>query len=230
MPDSEFGSLGERLLHAGIAPRHVHRLLDELTTHYALLVEEETGRSQTLEAARSLARARLGTDDEIVARACQQRMLRSWGARWPLVCAIAPLVGLAGSAVLLTASLAAVFSVTGPPGDTGSWLRRGTMLLGWTMMYGLPLAWAYSLASYSVSRRLRWRWPLTGLALAAAAGALTNFSVVWPGPGVRGALSAGVGWSAHHASSFATRSLLTFAFGIALYLLLRARLEQPRTA
>ena len=230
MPDSEFGSLGERLLRAGIAPRHARRLLDELTTHYALLVEEETDLGQPLEAARSCARIRLGTDDEILARASQQAMLRSWGARWPLVCVIVPLVALAGSGVLLIAALAAVFSTLGPPGEPEGWLRGATMLVGWTMMYGLPLLWAYILARYSVSRRLRWRWPLTGLALAAAGGALTNFRVIWPGRGVRGALSAGVGWIPDHALSFVTRSLVTLAFGMALYVLLRARLGQRTTA
>lgn len=229
MPDSEFGSLGERLLRVGVAPRHVRRLLDELAAHYALLVEEETDRGQPPELARSLARTRLGTDAEIVARASEQPMLRSWGARLPLLCAIAPLLGLAGSAVLLIASLVAVFAVAAPPGEPKDWLRGGTMLVGWTMMYGLPLLWAYILARYSVSRRLGWRWPLTGLTLAAAGGAVTNFSVNWAGPGVRGALSAGVGWSPGHALSFAARSLVTVAFGVALYLLFRARLGQ-RTA
>lgn len=230
MPETEFGSLRERLLRAGIAPRHVRRLLDELTTHYALLVEEETDRGQPLEAARGLARARLGTDDAIVERAFEQPMLRSWGSRWPLVCGIAPLLGLAGSAVLLMATLVAVFSGVAPPREPDRWLRVGTMLVGWTLMYGLPLLWASMLARYSVNRRLRWRWPLAGLTLAAAGGALTNFGVTWPAPGVRGALSAGVGWSAGHASSFAARSLLTVAFGLALYLLLRARLGQHKTA
>ena len=40
MPEGEFRSLGERLLSAGIAPRHVRRLVMELASHHKSLVEE----------------------------------------------------------------------------------------------------------------------------------------------------------------------------------------------
>jgi len=228
MRDDNFSTLGERLLRAGIAPRHVRRLLDELAAHHALLIEEETGRGQPPDTARSLARERLGTDDEIVARARAQVALRSWGARWPLACAIAPFLGMVGSAVLLMASLVLLCSLAAAGGDAGTWLRRGTQFTGWIMMYGLPLVWVYVLARYSVSRRLRWGWPLAGLILTAAAGAGTTFEVVWPHPGVRGQLSGGIGLCLDGALIFVTRALATLIAGVALYALIRARSE-PRT-
>jgi len=229
MPDSDFGSLAERLLRAGIAPAHARRLVAELETHYASLVEEELARGEPLLAARIAARTRLGSDEDIVSQARKQPSLRSWGARWPLaVCALAPALGSLASAAFLVAALATAFQLKGPHGDPGLWARNGTMLLGWSMMYGLPLVWAGMLVRYSVTRRLGWRWPVTGLFLTAASGALTNFSITWPGPGVRGALSAGVGWSSESGASLGIRCLVTVALGVAFYRLMRDRPE-PRT-
>ncbi len=63
MPEREFASLKERLLRGGVAPRQVERLLLELKTHAAALLDDEIARGQPLEAARALARNRLGSDD-----------------------------------------------------------------------------------------------------------------------------------------------------------------------
>lgn len=243
MPEMDLRPLGERMLRAGIAPRHVRRLLAELETHYAALVEEELALGQPPAAARSAARARLGSDDDIVNKTREQPSLRSWGARWPLaICGAAPVLGLLASAVLLMLALVAVFSVASPSGTPAPWFRGGTMLVGWSMLYGLPLAWAYAVARYGVARRLPWRWVLIGLILTASAGALTNFAVNWPHPGIQGAgvrgqLSAGFGLAGagpaatwYPAAISATRWLITFVLGLALYVLLRRRLERSVTA
>lgn len=230
MPESNFGSLGERLLRAGIAPAHVRRLVAELELHYASLVEEELASGQPLAAARSAAHRRLGTDDDIVARTCEQTSLRSWGARWPLaICGLAPLLGLIASAALLVASLVMVVSLAGTRSDPGSWMTGGATLIGWSMMYGLPLLWACLLVRYAITRRLSPLWALTGLFLTAACGAMTNFTAAWPHAGAGGQLSAGFGWTAQGAMSAGIRCVITFALGISLYRLMRARLER-RTA
>lgn len=224
MPESNFGSLGERLLRAGVAPRHVRRLVAELETHYASLVEEESARGQPLALARGTARARLGTDDEIVSKTREQSSLRSWGARWPLaIYAVAPVLGVLGSAALMMIALVAALSLATPQSPPAPWLRIATALAGWLLMYGVPLTWAAVLAHYSVARRLSWHWVVTGLLLTAAAGALTNFSVTWPGPGIRGALSGGVGWRSDSAVSSGIRWLVTLTAGLAVYLLIRPR-------
>lgn len=231
MPDSDFGSLAERLLRAGIAPAHARRLVAELETHYASLLEEELARGEPLAAARITARTRLGSDQDIVSKAREQPALRSWGARWPLaVCGLAPALASLASAAFLVAALTAAFQLKALHGDPGLWARDGTMLLGWSAMYGLPLVWAAALVRYSITRRLGWPWPVTGLVLIAACGALTNFSITWPGPGVRGALSAGVGWTSGSGASLAMRCLLTVGLGLAVYWLMRDRLERRTTA
>jgi hypothetical protein len=58
MPDNSFVVLREELLRAGVAPRHVRRLLMELQVHYELLVDEElTCGNTVLAAARAAARS-----------------------------------------------------------------------------------------------------------------------------------------------------------------------------
>ena len=234
MPEGEFRSLGERLLSAGIAPRHVRRLVMELASHHESLVEEEVGRGQPIEVARSVARDRLGTDDEIVRKVLEQPGLRSWGARWPLtICGLAPLLGLAASAVAILATLAAAFEITnrlhtGGATDTsgiGPWVRYGTEGIGWLIMYGLPVLCSLALAQYAATRRLRRFWPITGFVMTAALGAATNVTVIWPGPGVRGLLSGGLGFSTSWdaMTTFGTRWLSTLILAIGVYYLMGQR-------
>jgi len=60
-----FHELRERLLHAGVAPRHVRRYLTELTDHLADLTAEEERAGRTLTDAESAASARLGRLDAV---------------------------------------------------------------------------------------------------------------------------------------------------------------------
>lgn len=234
MPDDEFRSLEERLLSAGIAPRHVRRLVMELASHHESLFEEEVVRGQPVELARSVARDRLGTDDEIARKVLEQPGLRSWGARWPLtICGLAPPLGLAASAVAILATLAAGFEInnhlhTGWATDTSGiamWLRHGTEGIGWLIMYGLPLLWSVALAQYATTRRLRRFWPITGFVMTAALGAATNVTVFWPGPGARGLLSGGLGFSTSWdaMTTFGTRWLITLILAIGVYCLMGQR-------
>ena len=234
MSEDKFRSLGERLLSAGVAPRHVRRLLMELASHYQSLVEEEMARGQPVELARSVARDRLGTDDDIARKVLEEPGLRSWGARWPLtICGLAPLLGLAASAVAILATLAAAFEITNrlhtawatDTSDIALWMRHGTEGIGWLIMYGLPVLWSWALAQYAATRRLRSLWPLTGFAMTAALGAATNVTVIWPGPGVRGLLSGGLGFSTSWdaLTRFGTRSLITLMLAIGVYYLMGSR-------
>ena len=234
MSEDEFRSLGERLLSAGIAPRHVRRLVMELASHHESLVEEAVGRGQPIELARSVARDRLGTDDEIARKVLEQPGLRSWGARWPLtICGLAPLLGLAASAVAILATLAAAFEIdnhlhTGWATDTSGiakWVRHGTEGIGWLIMYGLPVLWSLALAQYAATRRLRRFWPIAGFVMTAALGAATNATVIWPAPGVRGLLSGGLGFSTSwdFMTTFGTRWLITLILAIGVYYVMAQR-------
>jgi hypothetical protein len=194
MPENEFASLKERLLRGGIAPRQVERLLLELRTHAAALLDEEMARGQPVEVAQAVARGRLGSDDEIVRKALEQPALKSWGARWPVVvCALLPPVGLLALSVGTLSALVSVVAV-GQHLSQASW-ERGVSLIAWLVLYGFPILCSFLLVRYTVTRRLGLAWPLIGLLLTAALGAWTTFTVAWPQTGVQGRLSAGVGFS-----------------------------------
>lgn len=60
-----FNELRERLLRAGVAPRHVRRYLRELSDHLADLTAEEVSAGRSGTNADSAALARLGGTDEL---------------------------------------------------------------------------------------------------------------------------------------------------------------------
>jgi len=78
-----FDRLGERLLTAGIAPRHVRRYLTELNEHLDDLRTEEKGAGHDPEIANARALARLGTADDLAAAMAGRPEFRSWAAREP---------------------------------------------------------------------------------------------------------------------------------------------------
>jgi hypothetical protein len=239
MPETIFLPLARQLLRAGIAPRHVRRLCSELQGHYDLLVQEEVARGTDASAARALARQRLGSDADIVRTAREQPGLRSWGMRAPILTGVlVPALAFAACVPVVVVLFVALVSLANRLTGSSAGLSRLTTVFGvgaaaampWFVLYGLPLAWAGWLAYYTASRHLRWRWSAVGLALTAALGAVTNFEVSWPRPGVHGQLSGGVGFSteATKLGHFGGRWLLTCLLGVALYLLF-VRLTRVRT-
>ena len=91
-----FPELRERLLRAGIAPRHVRRYLAELSDHLADLTAEEQRRSLPPAEARSTALHRLGTPDTLADAMIAQPRLHSLSARAPwAVFTLTPLLLLA---------------------------------------------------------------------------------------------------------------------------------------
>jgi hypothetical protein len=78
-----FHDLRERLLRAGVAPRHVHRYLTELAEHFEDLREEEerSGRSRADAEARAL--ARLGEIHALSWAMLEKRRFQSWSACAP---------------------------------------------------------------------------------------------------------------------------------------------------
>ena len=75
--------LHERLLQAGVAPRHVWRYLNELMDHLADLTAEEEGRGRCRREAEEVALVRLGSVDELAQAMLKRRQFQSWCARAP---------------------------------------------------------------------------------------------------------------------------------------------------
>lgn len=228
MPENGFASLKERLLRGGIAPKQVERLLLELKTHAAALLDEEIARGQTVEVAQAVARNRLGSDDEIVRKALEHSALKSWGARWPfVVCALLPPLGLlalsAGTIGALVSVLAIGQHLNHAWLQDGVWPYEATMLIAWLVLYGVPLLCSFLLVRYTVTRRLALAWPLVGLLLTTALGAWTTFTVAWPQAGAQGHLSGGVGFSTDWVAlmRFGLRWVTTLVAAFGLYVFMR---------
>jgi hypothetical protein len=81
--EKQFRELRDRLLRAGIAPRHVRRYMRELKDHLADLKVEEERAAHDRSVAEQKALARLGTSDDLVQAMITQRQFRSWSTRAP---------------------------------------------------------------------------------------------------------------------------------------------------
>jgi hypothetical protein len=96
MPQPCFDHLSERLLHAGIAPRHVRRYARELSDHFDDLVREEIAGGSARMPAEARAVSRLGHDDDLADAMLARPELRSLTARYPwAVFGLGPVVLLA---------------------------------------------------------------------------------------------------------------------------------------
>src|SRR5580765_2656323 len=94
----QFHELRERLLRAGVAPRHVRRYIAELADHFADLREEEERAGRSREDAKSAAMARIGEPDDLVKAVTGQRHFQSWCGRVPWATfGLAPLLILAAA-------------------------------------------------------------------------------------------------------------------------------------
>ncbi|MBV9481289.1 MAG: hypothetical protein JO249_11125 [Acidobacteria bacterium] len=93
-----FHELRERLLRAGVAPRHIRRYLGELADHLADLTSEEERAGRSPQDAKSAALARLGTLDDLARAMIAKREFRSWCARAPwAIFGVVPLLLLAAA-------------------------------------------------------------------------------------------------------------------------------------
>jgi hypothetical protein len=93
-----FRELRERLLHAGVAPRHVRRYITELDDHLADLRAEEERAGRGAQDAAAAALVRLGGTEELARAMLERPQLRSWCSRAPWVAVgVAPLTALAGA-------------------------------------------------------------------------------------------------------------------------------------
>jgi hypothetical protein len=98
--DLQYQRLSERLLQAGIAPRHVCRTVRELSDHFDDLVREEIAGGAARELAETRALSRLGSEEDLTQAMLSRPELRSLTARFPwAVFGLGPIVLVALSVV-----------------------------------------------------------------------------------------------------------------------------------
>ena len=195
MLQSRFSRLSERLLQAGIAPRHVRRYTRELFDHFDDLVREETAGGAARELAETRALARLGDDDTLAEAMLSRPELRSLTARYPwAVFGLGPVVLLAATVAgalylelwLLNHSGGVFTYLTAlPPGPATARLATQIYTVYNTLaVYGAPLLFAWLFYRLGSRQRMRPAWIMTGVALICVLGGFQN--LVFYDTGCRG--------------------------------------------
>ena len=178
-----FPELRERLLRAGIAPRHVRRYLAELTDHLADLTTEEQARGLSPAAAHAAALARLGTPDTLTQAALTQPNARSLTARAPwAVFSLTPLALLAALWLFSLCLLRLGWQIFLPQATTP--FGHGPVpffdpqniyfQLNRSLYLGAPILVGWSMLLIATRQRLNALWPILSLAILAILAATSH--------------------------------------------------------
>ncbi|MGH9528958.1 MAG: permease prefix domain 1-containing protein, partial [Terriglobales bacterium] len=177
-----FRELRERLLRAGVAPRHVRRYLNELADHFDDLTAEEERGGSSREDAESAALSRLGGIDALAKAMIEQRRfqssLRAWCVRAPwAMFGLAPLCLLAVAYVIACLILWFGWKIFLPGSDTpfvrinGLGTREELAIfyfqLGRLFYFAAPLLIGWGIEVVAARQRLKAVWPTAGLVLIA---------------------------------------------------------------
>lgn len=180
---NSFNELRERLLRAGVAPRHVRRYLNELTDHLADLRAEEERAGRNRADAESAAMMRLGRMDDLAQAMIEQRQFRSWCVRAPwAMFGLVPLCLLAGAYLIACVYLWCGWKIFLPGADTPFGASTGPIYgleniyfqAGKFYYFGAPVLVGWAIGILAVRQRLRMVWPIVGLVLIAGMGATTQ--------------------------------------------------------
>jgi hypothetical protein len=196
MPQPRFDKLSERLLRAGIAPRHVRRYVGELRDHFDDLVREEIDGGATRDGAAAKALSRLGNNDDLVQAMLVRPGVRSMTARFPLVVfGFGPLlllfVSIVGAALIdigvldLTGVLAKMLGAQ-PHRLPPAWFTLMIATWNTTTAYGAPLAVAALIYFIGKRQHMSSTWIVAGIAIACIIGGFQNLS--WYDTGTKGEL------------------------------------------
>ena len=171
-----FNELRERLLRAGVAPRHVRRYLTELADHWTDLTGEEERAGRSRADAESAALVRLGGIDDLARAMIEQRHFQSWCVRAPwAVFGLAPLFLLAGAYLVACLILLSGWNIFLPGTDSPFVPVGGFAILyfdiGRLLYYSAPIFVGWGIGYVAVRQRLKAVWPMAGLVLIAWMGA-----------------------------------------------------------
>lgn len=189
--------LRERLLRAGVAPRHIRRYLAELTDHLADLTAEEERAGRNRADAESAALGRLGGTDTLARAMIEQRQFQSWCARAPWATfGLAPVAFLAAAWFIFLFLLWLGWQIF-LPGAITPFGRHGTVAgnlfqpsniyfqIDRAFYFGAPILVGWGIAFVAVRQRLKAAWPLAGMvliALVAGASIVRANRAIVPGP------------------------------------------------
>ena len=176
-----FHELRERLLRAGVAPRHVRRYLMELADHLADLRAEQERAGRSPADAESAALIRLGGIDDLAKAMTEQRQFQSWCVRAPsAMFSLAPLLLLAGAWCVALLILWSGWKIFLPGADSpftridGSTITDGFAILyfqvGRSLYFVAPILVGWGIGLIAARQRFRAIWPTVGFVLIAFIG------------------------------------------------------------
>ncbi len=164
--------LRERLLQAGVAPRHVRRYLNELSDHLADLHAEELRAGCSPADAESAALIRLGSMNDLARAMIDQPRLRAWSVRAPwAMFGCAPLGVLASAYFVACLILWSGWKIFLPGTDTPFVPTEGFSVfyfgIGRLLYFSAPILVGWGITLIAARQRLRTTWPVAGLLLLA---------------------------------------------------------------
>lgn len=185
MPQLRFDRLSNRLLEAGIAPRHVRRYRRELSDHFDDLLREEIAGGAARELAETRALSRLGTEEDLAQAMLSRPELKSLMSRFPwavfglgpiALLALSILGGLYFEVWLIdhTGPVFRLFSVMGPSPASARIATRVYTIYNTLIVFGGPLLFAWLFAWMGTRQRMRPAWIATGVVLICVLGGLQN--------------------------------------------------------
>lgn len=230
----QFRELRERLLRAGVAPRHVRRYLTELREHLADLTEEEERAGHSRAEAEARAFQRLGSVEDLARTMIARQELRSWTARAPwAVLGAGPVLAVvfAWGLALLILWTGWTWFLQGTPNPFGVRLHGFSMVyfgVGRMLYFWSPLLAGWGIVLLAGRQRVRAVWPVMAGAVVVALMGSTGAVDVRP-PTVPGQ-AGDVGMRFYPVSgqyeAAAVHALVLLALMTVPYLLLRWRLSR----
>jgi hypothetical protein len=167
-----FYDLRERLLRAGVAPRHVRRYLSELTDHLADLTTEEERGGRSPADAQSTALSRLGGMDDLARAMMGRRDVQAWSVRAPWATfGLAPIVLMTAAYFIALCILWSGWKLFLPGTDSPFVRVNGFSMfyfgVGRLIYYGAPILIGWGVVIIAARQRLRASWPTVSLLLIA---------------------------------------------------------------
>lgn len=218
---SQFESLRERLLSAGVAPRYVGRYLTELSEHAADIAAEAERAGHPKPEDSAL--ARLGKMDDLAQAMIDRKALQAWSVRAPwaafLLAPSAALIVIDVVSIVATVALAKMVmppAGVNPASTAPGWFAGLAAAINIFHAYILPPLLALGIALLATRQRMRMgaRWPLVGLAAVACLAAAVQVHIDLPGPHRPGEVSLGV----EHGSMVVFGAAQNLVLTMALYL------------
>jgi hypothetical protein len=210
-----FDRLRERLLTAGVSPRHVRRYMAELSDHVVDL-EAEAKRVGHPEPAAS-ALERLGRPDDLAKAMIDRSELRGWTARAPwAVFLVGPSLAVAAIDVVTVVGMMLIVKLLLPQTADQAvvpvphWFAALSSAINLFHAYGVSLLLGAGVIAIAVRQRMPPLWPIVGLVAVAILGTVNELHIQVPvAPYQHGEISLGAGISSPVALRIGVDLLLT---------------------